>query len=293
MSATVRGAILRLVARVLEPLVHLLIENGVGAGEMTRLLRGVYVRVAAERVSRGAERPNISRIAVLTGLTRAEVRALLAANIESPQQYTWDRHRAERVLYAWANDSTYLDAHGRPADLLLKGGKKSFAALVKAHSGTAVMSTILEELERAKAVQLLEDGRIRLTSHTLATAAYDEQALEVIAERAHDLLTTLVYNLDDPERPRFHGTVGSIMLDPREVPRIRRDLVAQSESLLGKASNLVHWPGVNLTPGEESKPATRLGVTVFIFEEPVVIPAREPLKKKTSAPSAPRRGRDA
>ena len=275
MSGTLRAAVLRLVVRVLEPLIRLLLDVGVGAGEMTRLVRSVYVRVAAERVSRGQDRPNISRIAVVTGLARPEIRALLAAAPETPAQYSWDRHRAERVLHAWCNDPTYFDAEGKPADLPRKGLKKSFAALVKHHSATPLAGTILEELERARAVKVLPDGKIRLLSRSLANAQYKEETVDTVGERARDLLTTLAHNLGDPNHPRFERTVASVTLEAREVPRVRRDIEAQGEAFIAAASDLLHWPRVNVTPGDEPKAASRMGVTVFVFEEPVIVPPRK------------------
>jgi len=289
MSPTLREAVVQFVLRVLEPVVRLLLEVGVGAGEMTRLIRGVYVRVAAERMSRGATRPNISRIAVVTGLTRPEIRSLLKADPGSPPQYNWDRHRAERVLHAWCNDPTYFDTKGKPADLPLKGAKKSFAALVKAHSGHPLPGTILEELERAKAVKVLEDGAVRLLSRTLANAEYNAETIAAVGERTRDLLTTLVHNVTDPAHERFERTVASVTLDPRELPRIRRDIVAQGEAFLSAAGDLLHWPGANVTPGEDPKGASRVGVTVFVFEEPVVVPARKLGKAKSGKPKSPLR----
>jgi hypothetical protein len=290
MSATLREAVLRLVVRVLEPLVRLLLEVGVGAGEMTRLIRGVYVRVAAERVSRGAARPNISRIAVVTGLARPEIRALLEAPPESPHQYNWDRHRAERVLHAWCNDPTYFDAKGKPADLPLKGPKKSFAALVKIHSGHPLPGTILEELERAKAVKVLEDGRIRFLSRTLANAEYSAETVQAVGERTRDLLTTLVHNLTDPAHARFERTVASVTVNAHELPRIRRDIVNQGEAFLSAASDLLHWPAANVVAGDEPKVATRVGVTVFVFEEPIVVPPRKTGKGSATRKAKPRGG---
>jgi hypothetical protein len=285
-SGTLRTAVLRLAARVLEPLIRLLLDVGVGAGEMTRLVRSVYVRVASERVSRGQDRPNISRIAIVTGLARPEIRAILAAPPDNPAQYSWDRHRAERVLHAWCNDPTYFDAEGKPADLPRKGGKKSFAALVKLHSGSRLTATILEELERAQAVKVLADGKLRLLSRTLANAQFKEATVETVGERARDLLTTLAHNLSNPEHPRFERTVASVTLDPREVPRVRRDIEAQGETFVSAATDLLHWPRVNVTAGDEAKAASRMGVTVFIFEEPVVVPPR----KVRAAQSGGRKG---
>jgi hypothetical protein len=289
-SGTLRAAVLRLAVRVLEPLVRLLLDVGVGAGEVTRLVRTVYVRAAAERVSGGKARPNISRIAVVTGLARPEIRALLAAETDTPAQYSWDRHRAERVLHAWCNDPLYFDSDGKPADLPLKGGKKSFAALVKAHSATPLAGAILEELQRANAVRLLPDQTLRLLSRSLANSQYREETVETVGDRARDLLNTLAHNLNDPDHPRFERTVASITLDPREVPRLRRDIEDQGAAFVEAASGLLHWPRVNVAPGDEAKPATRMGVTVYIFEEPVILPPRTPPGRKKRGAPRPAKG---
>lgn len=283
MTGTLRAAVLRLAVRVLEPLIRLLLDVGVGAGEMTRLVRSTYVRVAAERTSRGQDRPNISRIAVVTGLARPEIRALLAAEPEAPAQYSWDRHRAERVLHAWCNDPTYFDGEGKPADLPLKGVRKSFSALVKAHAATTLTGAILEELQRAAAVKVLPDKRLRLIARSLANAQYKDETVDTVGERARDLLTTLAHNLNHPEHPRFERTVASVTLDPNEVPRVRRDIEASAEALISSASGMLHWPRVNVAAGEEPKAATRMGVTVYLFEEPVVVPPRKGVAKKRSS----------
>ena len=66
---------------------------------------------------------------------------------------------------------------------------------------------------------------------------------------------------------------------------MRRDIEAQGESLVSAATNLLHWQRVNVTPSDEPQAATRLGVTVFVFEEPIVVPARK--SRGSSAKSGP------
>jgi len=136
---------------------------------------------------------------------------------------------------------------------------------------------------------VLEDGTIRLLSRTLANAEYNAETLAAVGERTRDLLTTLVHNVTDPTHARFERTVASVTLDPHELPRIRRDIVAQGEAFLSAASDLLHWPGANVAAGEEPKVASRVGVTVFVFEEPVVVPPRKLSKAKSGKPKSPLR----
>src|SRR6267378_3126885 len=83
MSESLKAAIRAAVLRLLEPLVKWLLEAGVGVGDLMALVKIVYVRAARDQGrASGTElmRPNVSRIAVVTGLTRIEVASILASS---------------------------------------------------------------------------------------------------------------------------------------------------------------------------------------------------------------------
>ena len=131
MSQTLKSAILSMLARVLDPLVKILLEAGIGVGEFVTVVKTAYVRAAREagRQAGGEmKRPNASRIAVVTGLTRLEVAAILAAGEGGPATPDRGRQRAERVLAGWWNDYDFHDK-GQPALLPVKGGRRSVEAL--------------------------------------------------------------------------------------------------------------------------------------------------------------------
>ncbi|TLZ31612.1 MAG: hypothetical protein E6K32_19880 [Gammaproteobacteria bacterium] len=81
MSETLKAAVHAAILRMLGPLVRLLLAVGIGVGDFMALVKVVYVRAARDvgREKRGELRPNASRIAVVTGLTRGDVAAILAA----------------------------------------------------------------------------------------------------------------------------------------------------------------------------------------------------------------------
>jgi len=67
-SETVKAAVMHAVLRLLEPLVRLLLEAGIGVGEFNKLAKMAYARAARDAAPEA--RPNLSRIAVLTGIPR-------------------------------------------------------------------------------------------------------------------------------------------------------------------------------------------------------------------------------
>ena len=100
---------------MLEPLVRLLLTVGIGVGDFLALVKVAYVRVAREqgRETRGELRPSASRIAIVTGLTRAEVAGILAADTDEWRTSERGRQRAERVLAGWWNDPDFQTSDRR------------------------------------------------------------------------------------------------------------------------------------------------------------------------------------
>ena len=267
MSESLKAAVRLAVLRILDPLVKWLIEAGLGVGDLVSLVKIAYVRAARERGLAGggeAKRPNVSRIAVVTGLTRVEVTNILATGAADPV-YDRGRQRAERVLSGWWNDVAFQDPSGHPAVLSLRG-KRSFAGLVERYSGERwLVATILEELLRAKAVRHLPDGRLKAVSRSLATLGWDPAGVFAFGEQLSEHCATLLHNLSSPAHARYVRRVVNVRLDPKYVPMLTRDLTEQAQGFADATDDALNHPGHSLTARSREKGAS-LGVTVYLFE---------------------------
>ena len=58
------------VARILRPLIHILIRNGISYGTFADLAKWLFVDVAKREFAIEARKQTISRVSVITGLTR-------------------------------------------------------------------------------------------------------------------------------------------------------------------------------------------------------------------------------
>jgi Family of unknown function (DUF6502) len=274
MSDRLKSAILLMLARVLDPLVRMMLEAGIGIGEFVTVAKSAYVRAAREEGRRAggeAKRPNVSRIAVVTGLTRLEVASILAAGDAGPVAPDRGRQRAERVLAGWWNDADFHDERGEPAALPVRGSRKSFQALVELYSGERWLSAkILNELLRVKAVRQLPDGRIKPLSRSYATVRWDPEGITSVGEQLAEHCETLLHNLRDPGHPRFTGRVVNSRIDPRYVPVLLRDLRESAEVFLQTEDSTLNYVGHTINDARSAQsaagPPTRLGVTVYIFE---------------------------
>lgn len=264
LKQSVQGAVLRL----LDPLVALLLDSGVGVGDLLSLVKVAYVQAAQRRGGEdgGAGRLSVSRIAVVTGLTRGEVRAILASGESKSRGDARQGQRAERVLSGWWSDPEFQNERGEPAILPLYGSSRSFASLCRRYSGERRTAPILDELLRVSAIRELPDRRVQAISRTYATVRWDPDGIANLGEQVREYCATLVNNLKHPARARLVRRVANARLSPRYAPMLIRDiegsLRVQADSLDDRLSD----PQYVAKKGDA---AMCLGVGIYVFESPI------------------------
>ena len=273
MSEPLKIALLGALRRLLVPLARLMLQNGIGVGDVQHLVKIAFVQAARDKGGDSGT-PSASRIAMLTGLRRADIKPLLAESETAVPEPERNRHRGERVLAAWWTDPEFQDEHGRPAILPLRGERSSFAALVRRYSGEPRVLTLRDELLRVKAIRQLPSGELEALSRTFATTRWDPDGVALLGEEIRDHLITLSHNLERPQRPIYARTVQSAAIDPRYVPLLLRDLTAHAETLADSADDALNAARATVHAGESPQAATRLGVTIYFVEEPSVVPAK-------------------
>src|SRR5262249_51255165 len=116
-----------------------------------------FVKAACQASTLRNGRINQSRVAVLTGLSRPEVRKLMRGPRPASSRY---QPRTMRVVDGWLSDPRYLGRGGTPRALPLNG-KLSFASLARKYAGDVPHHAVLEELRRLALVKE-EDRQVLL-----------------------------------------------------------------------------------------------------------------------------------
>lgn len=289
MSDSLKGAVRAAVLRLLEPLMKLLLDAGMGVGDFIGLAKVAYVRAASRRGQIGSKEgqgPPISQIAVVTGMTHVEVAEILATGEAVSRTTEHNRQRAERVLSGWWTDSDFLTSQGGPAILSMKGPRRSFETLCRRYSGQHRAAPILKELLRVRAIRRLADGRVQALSRTYATVRWDPEGIAALGEQLAEHCATLVANLEQPTRPRLARQVVNARLNPKYAPVLIRDI---ENSLQVQADGLDDNLNDPLHTAEPGAPAMCLGVGLYLFEGP----AEDSAEPDTRAPAAesPRKAR--
>jgi hypothetical protein len=267
MSADIKNAVTAATLQLLEPLARFLLEAGIGVGELNTLTRLAYVNAARQMQSRsGVARVNVSRVAAATGLTRVEVSALLARTASRRATGGRGAIRAERVLYGWWNDPEFQDTTGTPKRLKLKGTRNSFAALVKRCSGDAHNTApILNDLLRSKAVRERDDGTLEVLKRTSVNVGWDAQGIAALGEELAEHFETLLYNLRNPDRPRFAQRVFSQRLDAHAARVLIPELVEHAQIFLEGAQQALEHP--KFTGRKRDPNALKFAVAVQFFQQ--------------------------
>ena len=269
MSEGLKRALRAAALRFLGPWVKLLLEAGVGVGEFTSWVKVAYVRAARERGETSGRplKPNATRISVVTGLTRVEVAAILAAGDDETFDKERGRQRAERVLTGWWNDRDFQDAVGQPAVLAEKGGRNSFERLCERYSGDRRFSAILDELIRVGAVRRRPNGKLAAVSRSYATVRWDQDGIIALGEEIAEHCATLVDNLQQTGRPLLTRRVLNAQLDPRYAPMLIRDIEERVADAADAIDDELNDPLHTVMPAG-SRPALRLGVGIYLVSSP-------------------------
>ncbi|MDH5221716.1 MAG: DUF6502 family protein [Betaproteobacteria bacterium] len=256
--------------RLLGPLVRVLLRNGFSYKAFSDVARAVFVEVGMRDFGIPGKKQTVSRVAVLTGLSRKEVQRILAARArtgeggEQRERY----NRAARVIAGWVRDREFADNQGEPAALAAEGPGASFAALVRRHSGDVPSRAVLDELLRVGAVQRQEDGRIRLRERAYVPSGSELDKLDILGADAADLIATIDHNLRaGASDPRFQRKV---MYDnvPRQSAAAFRALSAErAQQLIEAMDQWLSQHDRDRNPAVHGAGRVRVGLGIYYFEE--------------------------
>src|ERR1700733_10214897 len=141
------------VKELLTELAVVLLQAGLTPKHFTELAKKAFVEAAGKLSKFSNGRVNRSRVAVMTGLSRAEVKRLLSGEVVLTGPLPAQQSRGERVISGWTSDHRFLDSRGRPQRLPIAGAKISFATLVRKFGGDVPHRAVLEELRRLGVVR--------------------------------------------------------------------------------------------------------------------------------------------
>ena len=190
-------------ARLLRPLVRLLVRAGVTFPALCDLLRELYVNVAEYDFALSGKEQTDSRVSLLTGIHRKEVRRLRGAGAPvSAVPATVSR--TSRIIARWLADPAFTDeaGHPRPLPRTAEAGHPSFEALVASVTKDVRPRAVLDEWLDRGLVAEVAGGRLTLAEAAYVPGGGSDQQLYYFGRNLHDHVAAAVTNVLEP-KPRF------------------------------------------------------------------------------------------
>ncbi|MGJ7518530.1 DUF6502 family protein [Pseudomonas baetica] len=279
-SPTLPPSLLRALRQVMRPLVRLMLRKGVTYTVFVDLLKEVFVDVADREFRLDDKVPSDSRISLLTGVHRKDVRRLRnesdAAVSALPENITL----GAQLVYAWTNCQPFCTGAGLALPLprlASTGGDCSFDALVAKISTDIRARVVLDEWLRLGIVRLDEQDCVHLEAQAFVPQkGFDEKAA-YLGHNLHDHASAAVHNLSGDGQPFFERSVHYDALAPVSVEALREAVAREGmQTLLGFSRLAADLENLDLTSTEQRQ---RITIGLYFYTEPT-----DPDSPKTPVP---------
>jgi hypothetical protein len=269
MGESIKFTLLRAYQVLLGPLIRILLRQGISYAEFSEIAKAVYVEVALKDFKVAGRRATRTRVAVMTGLTRKEVKRVIDEAVKDRYEPKSKFSRLGRVLVGWHTDTDFTGPYGLPLELQYETnnpGEPTFAELVKRHSGDMSPRSILDELIRVGAVRETDAGWYRVLRREYITDAQGRDTFERTGFIVRNFINTVDFNMrkSAPGKGRFERHVfPADGLRAEDMQRFDAFLRERCQTLLEELDNwLAKLPIPDPTKGDE---VMHTGVGVYHY----------------------------
>ena len=257
------------VAQLLMPLIRILLRSGVSYQTFANIAKRQFVEVGQKEFHIEGRKQSISRVAVITGLTRKEVQRLTRLTQPDDHESADRYNRSMRVIGGWRRDAAYLDQRGNPVILPITGGGESFQKLVRRFSGDVPYRAVLDELVAEGTVKRLDDDRVKLLDRAYVPRAHEPVKLHILGVDTALLIDTIGHNLNpEHDSPRFQRKVLYDNLPDDALPVFKKLSAKASQRLLEKLDQWLANHDRDTRPDIKGSGRNTAGVGIYYFEEP-------------------------
>jgi hypothetical protein len=235
--------------------------------EFSDLSKSVFVDVAIREFGIRGRPTNVSRVSILTGISRKEIKRQRDLLRQDPDIDSGKTTDATRVLSGWYQDPDFCDPGGTPLELAETGPAPSFAALLERYSGDVPPSALLKELMQGQAVERTPQGRLRAKRRYYMPVPLEPESILRAGAVIRDMGDTIRHNLnrkqDSPSR--FEGRATNNRLTPKQAALFQEFIQSRGQAFLEEVDD---W----LTEHEPDDPPSagtgvRVGIGLFAIED--------------------------
>ncbi len=223
-------ALAKAIKMLCKPLIRLLIEKGITFPQFRELMKTLYVEVADESFALDNKKSSDSRIFVLTGVHRKDIKRIRQQATEQDSSIGSSASLSGEIVARWTSMPEYLDQAAKPKQLLKtsKNNEVGFDQLVCSVSKDIRPKTILDEWLRLNIIHIKDDYVILNKSAFVTNKEFNEMAY-YLGHNMHDHMASCVNNILDENSPMLERSV--------YYSRLSKDSVEQLRTIANKKGN--------------------------------------------------------
>lgn len=202
--------LIRALRQVLYPLVKLTLAKGVTYPQLQELLKAVFVEVAEKEFRLPGKEQTDSRISLLSGLHRKDVKRLRTEPATEESVTSRSIPLGAQVVSRWSGDPDYLDSDGLPRPIPRHGNnpdEPSFGRLVASISTDIRARALLDEWLQQGIVERSDDDKISLKLDAFVPQAGIDEKLFYLGNNLHDHAAAATHNICGDGKPLLERCV--------------------------------------------------------------------------------------
>lgn len=263
------ASLLQALQHVMRPLVRLMLRKGITYTFFSDMLKGIFVEVADKEFRLDEKAPTDSRISLITGVHRKDVRRLRSNkgddSSDLPPMVSFGAH----LVSTWMSTSPYCSKPGTPLPLprlASVGGRCSFDGLVSHVSTDIRARVVLDEWLRLGIARVDEQDIVHLETRAFIPQKGFDEKVAYFSHNIHDHACAAVHNLTDPGAAFFERSVHYDSLCETSVGALREAVGTDGMQALIALNNLASECETRDAASSEAK--QRITIGLYMYAEP-------------------------
>ncbi len=269
MQNDIERQILGALLLVVKPIARVLLRVGIGYREFAEISKTAFVDVASKDYGLRGRPTNISRVAVMTGLTRKEVRRIRDKSDVGNEIGLVKLTPMGQVMHRWYTETEFLAENGEPKILSFSEADVSFSTLVKKFGGDIPPGAMRTELKRIGAIAELDGGRLMARTRSVVGLDDHEKLISGLAHVLYPAALTMAHNtsVESDGDSWVHLSASAQSVRPSDLGRIRRVSSDRAKAFIESVDD--YFGAHETLYDSESEVASEraVGIGVFYFEE--------------------------